>query len=84
LNDSITPGAVGTLYKILGKPRFYDSTWSNSNTLTFSPTGNVGDLRYRVNETTGFVKTITTHPLPGDSLLIETKLECVISGMGAL
>jgi len=83
LNYSITPGAVSMLYEVLGKKHFYDTTWQGNNTITFTPTGN-SDLKYRVNETTGYCRNITTRPLEGDSLLIECKLECAISGSSGL
>lgn len=83
LEASMTPGAVGELYRILGKPMYYDGTWSKANTLTFSPTGN-SNLQYMARETTGYVKNVTTRVLDGDAGWISVKIECNMSGSGAL
>lgn len=82
LRDSIVPGAVGELFKILGEPRYFDGTWQADNTITFTPTGSVGDLRFKVKEKTGFVKNITTRVISPD--WIECKLSCFVSGSGDL
>lgn len=37
LYNHITPGAVGELYRILGRPYFYDKTWTGNNTLRIVP-----------------------------------------------
>ncbi|MBE3094408.1 MAG: hypothetical protein IMZ52_05205 [Actinobacteria bacterium] len=37
LKEHIRPGAVKELYKILGKPKFYDSSWQGFNTLLLVP-----------------------------------------------
>lgn len=37
LHDHITPGAVSTLYQILGKPKFYDTTLRGLNTIMLAP-----------------------------------------------
>ena len=95
LQDNIVPGAVGELYTILGRPTYYDKTWSAGNTITFKPnkyTKKVGSnlsgdnqstLDKMRNETVVYVKNITTHPL-GNCDWIETKLECSISGNQSL
>lgn len=86
LLSNITPGAVGELYKILGKPHYYDKTWSKSNTLKFLPTPSsssmqTSKLRYMRNETIAYPKNITLHPIKNTaSGWIEVKLECLISG----
>jgi len=56
----------------------YDTTWQGNNTLTFSFQGN-SNLKYMINETTGYVKTITTRPLEAEKGFIEVKLECSFS-----
>ena len=84
LRNSITPGATSELFSILDRPYYYDTTWQGNNTLTFTPTGNSSNLKYMKNETTGFVRNITTSPLEGDSGWIFTKLECYASGSGGL
>lgn len=89
LKNNITPGAVGELYRILGRPLFYDKTWAGGNTLRFYPTPSSAlsknsNLYINRRETIGYVKNITTHPIPGPQEWIEVKLECAVSGSGDL
>ena len=86
LRNSIRPGAVGELYKILGRPLYYDSSWDGSNTLKFTPDTNSHSTLYKMRGGVklGYVKNITTSPLPGDSGWINVKLDCYISGSGKL
>lgn len=79
LRDSITPQAVGELYKILGKPTYYDRTWTASNTLTVS-VDTSKYLSYMRDDTTIYVKNISDKPLPGASGWINVKIEAVLSG----
>ena len=37
LFNHITPGATAQLYQVLGKPYYYDKTWSGNNTLRLVP-----------------------------------------------
>ena len=86
LLDNITPGAVDELYKILGKPHHYDSTWQSENTLKFLPAPSSNDmggstLKKMRNTTIGYVKNVVLHPIPfSKGGWISTKLECLISG----
>jgi len=80
LRDSVKPGAFGTLYTILGRPHFYDKTWSASNTLRIIPVDCVSNINLMRSEKTMIIKNITEHPIAGASGWIEIKLEGVLSG----
>jgi len=94
LRNAIRPGAVGELYSILGKPKFYDKSWTYANTLTFVPlqyTKKVKDeeweepfegsnLKYMRDKRTVYVKNYSEHPIVGPSQFIEIKIEAQISG----
>ena len=98
LRDNITPGAVGELYTILGRPRYYDSTWSKENTLKIKPlnftgreyarnyfySGSRGNLSNMRKETLMYVKNITEHPIKGSEGWVEVKLEGMVSGTSSL
>jgi len=82
LFDYMKPGAVGELYKILGRPTYYDKTWGThgmSNTLRVVPTGN-SQLQQMREEKIIYVKNVTTHPIAGSQGWIEIKLEGYLSG----
>lgn len=83
LQDNIVPGAVGELYTVLGRPRYYDSTWQGKNTLLLSPNDfrNLSNMR---NDTVIFVKNITTNAIDGPSNYFNVKIEGLISGSGNL
>ena len=83
LRNNITPGAAGELYTILGRPRYYDSTWQAGNTLKFSP-NQAYQLSNMRKDTLAFVKNITDTPIDGASGWLNVKLECLISGTGGL
>jgi hypothetical protein len=82
LRNNIRPGAVGELYNILGKPKYYDKTWTGDNTvrLVSSPGGDRSNLPYMRNDAILYVKNISDSPLPGDRGFINLKLEGYISG----
>ena len=83
LRDSVRPGAVGELFNILGKPHFYDASWSTANTLTFTPIA--GNLLAKMRKpTTGYCKNLISSPLKGDKGHIFCKIEMVVSGSGDL
>jgi len=87
LRSNITPGAVGELYTILGRPRYYDRTWDGSNTLMLSPNedSSTSNLhRMRGKDKLIYVKNISDTPLPGESGWLSVKIEGMISGMGVL
>jgi len=87
LLNNVKPGAVKELYTILGKPFYYDSTWSSENTLKILPTPssahmNESALKYMRNEKLIYVSNITTHPV--NENWTEIKIEGKISGNVAL
>ena len=89
IRDNTTPGAVGELYTILGRPRYYDKTWSGENTLRLLPTQSSSKmsestLRNMRQETLIYPKNITTHPIVGSNGWIEIKIEGMISGTNNL
>ena len=64
LLSNIVPGAVGELYKILGKPLYYDKTWTAGNTIKFLPTPSSNhmqdsNLKNMSDETVAYPKNIT-------------------------
>jgi len=83
LRDSITPQAVGELFKILGRPHHYDTTWSGENTIELIPIPDRQLSNMRSKEVV-FVKNITDSPVEGDKGWIHVKIECVASGSGDL
>jgi len=85
LRDNITPQAVGELYNILGRPRFYDKTWTGGNTLKLRPNMySNSKLDRSRDDKIIYVKNITDSPLPGDNEWINVKIEGYISGQGYL
>lgn len=83
LRSSITPGAVGELYTILGKPTYYDKTWDGSNTIKLIPNTAKQLGRMRTDKVM-FVKNINTSPLEGPDGYISMKIEGLTSGSGDL
>jgi hypothetical protein len=84
LRSSVTPGAVGELYNILGKPLYYDQTWSAENTLQLIPKAGERLDKMRNIDKLIYVKNITDVPLPGDSRWLNVKIEGFMSGSGDL
>jgi len=83
LRNSIRPGATGELYKILGRPRMYDKSWTGSNTIQLIPTAGSNFSTMRGKKVV-FIKNISSSPIKGPSGWIACKLECVVSGSGSL
>jgi len=83
LKDSIRPGAVNELYNIMGRPRFYDTSWRGYNTIQIKAVPGEQTYYMRGNKVV-FVKNISSSPLEGPSEWLNCKLECTISGQGAL
>jgi len=83
LRTNIRPGAVGELYTILGKPKFYDKSWSTKNTITIYPnSGSYRDnsnLMNMRNKQTLYVKNISDNPIAGNSGWINVKIEGNVS-----
>lgn len=77
LYNHITPGAVGELYKILGKPFYYDKTWEGNNTLRLVPISGTGLYNLR-SEKIIYVKNYSETNLNPSWLGI--KIEGYISG----
>jgi len=88
LMSNVTPGATGELYKILGRPTYYDQTWTGENTLRLYPTPsssamNGSNLKNMRKNTLLYVKNITTTTL--DTIdWIHTKIEGFVSGSSGL
>ncbi|MBE3094409.1 MAG: hypothetical protein IMZ52_05210 [Actinobacteria bacterium] len=78
LNNNIRPNAVKELYKILGRPKFIDTSWQGKNTIRLSPV--VGTQLHNMrNQVTGYVKNINSVPLESDKGWLNVKLECYTS-----
>lgn len=97
LLENIRPGAVGELYKILGRPHFVDKSWTKNNTIRVVPNkyktyeraegtwagNNASNIPMMRNEILLYPKTITAHPI-GNSDWIEVKIESAPSGSAGL
>jgi len=83
LRENITPQAVGELYTILGRPKYYDSTWSGENTIKLVPISDEQLAKMR-GEKLIYVKNISDSPVKGPSGWLNVKIEGMISGTGAL
>jgi len=89
LRSHIVPGAAGELYRILGKPFYYDKTWQRQNTLVISSNAepeemvhsNLANMRDPV---TVYVKNYIEHPIEGSSGWTEIRIEGLISGQDAV
>jgi len=84
LRNSIRPQAVGELYKILGRPLFFDKSWTGNNTLEIIPNANTNLDKMRGKNYLIYVRNIIDSPLPGDSGWLFCKIEGFISGSGDL
>ena len=73
----ITPGAVGELYRILGKSIYYDKTWTGDNTLKIVPISgtNLDDM---FSEKIIYVKNYSDSIIGTD--YFDVKIEGYISG----
>lgn len=82
-------GAVGELYRILGRPLFYDKSWDASNTIRLYPTPssnlmNESTLNKMRRETLIYPKNITYRNLPTSEEWMLVKIEAKVSGQGDL
>jgi hypothetical protein len=79
LLDNIVPGAVGELYVLLGKPKHYDSTWSNANTIILEPSSNIiNTLKEMRDKYVVYVKNISSSTIEGVSGRINVKIEGIL------
>jgi hypothetical protein len=83
LRASIRPGATGELFKVLGRPRNYDKSWSGANTIQFIPIAG-SKMSERRGKRIGFVKSIRDSTIEGDKGHLFVKIECLVSGQGDL
>jgi len=89
LLSNITLGATGELYQILGRPKYYDKTWTGKNTLRLLPIPsstkmNRSTLKKMRKETLIYPKNVSYSPVKGSSGWINTKIEGYISGSKGL
>ena len=87
LRGNIVPGAVGEMYRILGKPLYYDKTWNGENTIMIKPNdeslwGRMSNLHKMRNDVVLYVKLINEHPIT--DTLTELKIEGMVSGNSRL
>jgi len=88
LRDNTVPGAVGELYTILGKPRYYDQTWQGNNTLYLKPNPapedmTMSNLENMKEDCYIYVQNITEHPITNTDW-ISVKIEGKLSGSSAI
>jgi hypothetical protein len=81
LRESLRPGAVTELYQVLGKPYYYDVSWTSANTVRIiyfdNDSSNVINMR---KEIIVYVKNLSDSPVQGDTGWINCKIEGYISG----
>jgi hypothetical protein len=80
LKDNTRPGAVDSK-KIIGYGYMNtDTTYDGSNTLRFEPYDVETSELYNIRrETTGYVKSLSIAPIPGQELFV-VRIECLVSG----
>lgn len=79
VRNNITPGAAGELFKVLGRPYYYDKTWNDENTLSFTPVSGTG-LANTKGTTTIYVRSISMEPVSANNTYLDVKIEGFISG----
>jgi len=81
LRDNLRPGAVSELFQVLGKPYYYDQSWTSANTVMLvffdNESSNVVNMRKSMLL---YVKTLSDSPVAGASGWINCKIEGYISG----
>jgi hypothetical protein len=82
IQENVRPGAVGELFQVLGKPFYYDKSWSGKNTLRIVPNvDSESNLKNMRKEIVIYPKNVTTSPIPGSHEgMIEIKIEGYVSG----
>jgi hypothetical protein len=82
LKENVMPGAIGEFKAILGKPKYYDKTWTGGNTLLIHPipSSNSQLFKSRGRDSIIYVKSISDSPIRGDNGWINVKIEGNISG----
>ena len=80
LEDSTVPGAVESMYSILGRMYYHDTTFQGNNTLVLMPQSDIGTTSGMRSEKVVFIKNISSEPINGPSGYLDVKLECLISG----
>ena len=82
LRSNTIPGAIGELHIATIGISYYDSTWEDKNTIKLTPIGeNLNNMR---NETTIYVKNITTSCVEGNQGNINVKIEGKTRGAGII
>lgn len=77
IKNNVYPGATEELFKILGKPTYYDTTYNGDNTLEFEPLEEMDDLR---EKKLVYIKSISDSPAAARSGYLNLKLTGYISG----
>jgi hypothetical protein len=81
LVTNLRPGAVTELYQILGKPYYYDQSWTGDNTLRIIPEiSSSSNLKNMRKEVVIYPKNISTSPVIGRSDWFMMKIEGYLSG----
>jgi hypothetical protein len=81
LRNNIRPGATGEMYNILGRPHFYDKSFTGANTLKLVPNPASNSTLHKMRRTKiVYPKTITTGCEEGPSGWLFVKIESNVSG----
>lgn len=79
LNNNIVPGAVDTMYEVLGRKVYADSTYTDNNTLRFEPLNVPESNLYSMRrETVGYVKSVSYSQKTDNTLVV--KIDVLPSG----
>ena len=65
---------------ILGRPMYFDKTWTGSNTIQLIPNSEYTLDKMRGNDKLIYVKNITDTCIPGNSGWLSCKIEGMVSG----
>jgi len=80
LEDSTVPGAVESMYSILGRMYYHDTTFQGNNTLRLIPQSDLGTTSGMRSERSLYVKHLTSDPVKGPSGYINVTVEGYLSG----
>ena len=81
LNDSIVPGAVGEMYKLFGRPRYFDKTWDGENTVEVIPIRMINSGLWKAKYSfVGYPETLSFSPVEANDNFYDIKVNFAVSG----
>jgi len=81
LVDNLRPGAVSELYQVLGRPFYYDKSWTGANTIMITPNpSSSSNLKNMRKEIIIYPKNISSSPIVGLEGIFSVKIDGYISG----